>query len=239
MKRYQKLIVLIVISLSVILIYKKENKNTKTYLVLGDSLALGINSYGAVTYGYDKYLKDYLEENDKINIINNYTSKNKDIKSLKNDILENSTYVIDNNSYNIRKLLKESEIITLSIGINDIIYEYNITNKDKLTEYEENRIVDYIYENFTDLLEDIRKYTNKPIYIVGYPENNEKYKRIIGKLNKKYENIGKGYIFINTSEELNNNKYFDIENAIYPNTLGYKKISDLIIKKYKLHVINQ
>ena len=53
MKRYQKLIVLIVISLSVILIYKKETKNTKTYLVLGDSLALGINSYGAVTYGYD------------------------------------------------------------------------------------------------------------------------------------------------------------------------------------------
>ena len=239
MKRYQKLIVLIVLSLSVILIYKKENKNEKTYLVLGDSLSLGINSYGGITYGYDKYLKDYLEKEEKINIINNYTSKNKDIKSIKNDILENSTYVIDNNSYNIRKLLKESEIITLSVGINDIIYEYNITNKDKLNEYEENKIVDYVYDNFIDLLEDIRKYTQKRIYIIGYPENNKKYKRIIEKLNNKYKSMPEGYIFIDVSKDLNNNKYFDIADSIYPNTKGYKKIANLIIKKHKMHVINK
>lgn len=235
MKRYQKLIILIILSLSVILIYNKENKNTKTYLVLGDSLAVGINSYGGVTYGYDKFFKDYLEKDEKINIITNYTSRNKDIKSIKNDILENKTYIINNNNYNIRKLLSESEIITLSIGVNDIIYEYNLTNKESLTQYEENKIVDYIYTNMKDLVKSIRKYTQKPIYIIGYPENTKKYKSIIKKLNNKYKQISDNCIFINISEELSNSKYYDLENSMYPNVEGYKKIADLILEKYKIY----
>lgn len=234
MKRYQKLIILIVLSLSVVLIYKKENKNTKTYLVLGDSLALGINSYGGVTYGYDKYFKEYIEKKEKITLISNYASRNKDIKSIKNDILENKTYVINNNSYNIRKLLTESKIITISIGINDIIYEYNLINKEKLTEYEENRIVDYVYNNLKDLLKEIRKYNKNNIYIIGYPEHSNKYRSIINKLNAKYSNLKNGCIFIDTSLDLDNEKYYDLNNSIYPNAIGYKKIADLIIKKYNI-----
>ena len=232
MKKLTKLLVLIIISLSVIIVYKTENNNKVTYLTLGDSFSMGINSYGGVGYGYEDYFKDYLEKKGEVNFIDFYTSKNKDIKTIKNDILENNTYILDRNSLNIKKSLQVADIITISVGLNDIIYEYNIINNDNISEYEENKIVDYVYNNFLELLNNIRLYTKRKIYIIGYPENSNKYNSLIRKLNNKYKEIPiENIVFINTNNILSSED-FELKNSLYPNTNGYKKISKIIIEDY-------
>ena len=60
MKRVIKLSILILISLSVYFIYQETNHKNIKILVLGDSLSLGINSYGIKEYGDVDYYKDYL-----------------------------------------------------------------------------------------------------------------------------------------------------------------------------------
>ena len=76
MKKLTKLLVLIIISLSVIIVYKKENNNETAYLVLGDSFSMGINPYGGIGYGYEDYFKDYLDTKGKVTGINSVKISN-------------------------------------------------------------------------------------------------------------------------------------------------------------------
>ena len=46
MKKYKKIIILTVISLSVYFIYLVTNKNNITYISLVDSISIGQNAYG-------------------------------------------------------------------------------------------------------------------------------------------------------------------------------------------------
>ena len=153
MKKYKKIIILTVISLSVYFIYLVTNKNNITYISLGDSLSIGQNAYGGNSYGYTGYFSDYLRKGHNLNITTTYfNSKNKDISTLYNDILKNESILIDNNNYNLKRLLQEADVITISIGLNDIIYEYSLKNKKKLSKYEEDRIISYIEDNFNNLI---------------------------------------------------------------------------------------
>ena len=85
----KKILFLLIIIISLFLIYKNNDK-TVDYLDLGDSLSLGINSYGNKTYGYNDYLKNYLDNNNLMHKYNNYFSKaNYTIEELTNDIINN------------------------------------------------------------------------------------------------------------------------------------------------------
>ena len=236
MKKYKKIIILTVISLSVYFIYLVTNKNNITYISLGDSLSIGQNAYGGNSYGYTGYFSDYLRKGHNLNITTTYfNSKNKDISTLYNDILKNESILIDNNNYNLKRLLQEADVITISIGLNDIIYENSLKNKKELSKYEEDRIISYIEDNFNSLIQEIKKYTTKKIIVVGYPTNNVKYKNLIQKLNTKYKKICQSTtdIFIDSDKLLNNEKYFELKNNLFPNDQGYKKIAENIIKSYE------
>ena len=50
----KKIIIPILIVLLVFLIYKFNDDNLIDYMVLGDSISLGINSYGNKTYGFGR-----------------------------------------------------------------------------------------------------------------------------------------------------------------------------------------
>ena len=175
MNRLKKLFILLIISLSVYLIYYFTNNNSLTYLSLGDGLAIGENSYGGITYSYNQHFKDYLDKNEKLGIyIDQYNSKTKSLNSLYNDILKDKKITINNNTYTLKRLLQEADIITISIGLNDVIYEYNIKNKPYLSRYEEDKIIKFITDNYESLLKEIRRYTKRNIYLIGYPYHNTK-----------------------------------------------------------------
>ena len=235
MNRKKKLLVLLLLSLSVFFVYKLTGKRNIIYTTLGDSFSRGENSYGGYTYGYEDYLLDYLKKKNKVEFVDLYTSKNENINSLYNVFIENETEVINGKSYNIKKLLSESSIVTLTIGLNDIIYETNIKKNVLKTQYQEDKTIKYIFNNFKKIMREILKYSNSNIYIIGYPERNNKYRTMIKKLNNQYKKYCKKerINFIDTNKILNKNEYFDAEESIYPNTKGYKELAKNIINIYK------
>lgn len=230
-----KILVLLSSIVFIYIIYNFNNKNYINYVALGDNLALGENSYGMITYSYSDYFKDYLEKNKKLTLYTkDYSKKKYTIKNLYNDILLDSKIQIGKYTYNIKQVLRDSDILSISIGLNDIIYEYNTTNK-LLTEYQEDRIIDNVFFNYKELINEIKKYYTKKIYILGYYTNNTKYDNLILKLNKKYKNYASknNFYYIDISDLGRNKDYFDNPNSYYPNANGYRKIAEKLIKTYE------
>lgn len=238
MNRLKKLFILLIISLSVYLIYYFTNNNSLTYLALGDGLAMGENTYGGTTYSYNQHFKDYLDKNEKPGLyIDQYNSKTKNINSLYNDILKDKKVTINNNTYTLKRLLQEADIITISIGLNDVIYEYNIKNKPYLSSYEEDKIIKFITTNYEALLKEIRRYTKRKIYLIGYPYHNTKYDKLITKLNNYFQQLSlnnANIIYINSKILLDDSCY-DKNNTLFPNSKGYEKIAENLKIQYKSH----
>ncbi len=234
MKKSLKLIILILTAASTYTIYNFTNKNNITYISIGDSLSLGENSYGATNYGYSDYFKDYLNKKDLLSTYNkSYTSKTKTISDLYKDVLLEEQTIMDKGAYNLKRMLRDSEILSISIGINDIIFEYNLKNTT-LTDYEENRIIDKIFDNYKNLITEIKKFYHYQIYVIGYYENNSKYDNLIRKLNIKYQNYCKknNDIYIDTSFLSNKKIYFDNPQSYYPNNRAYQEIAKKMIRLY-------
>ena len=235
MNRKKKLLVLLLLSLSVFFVYNLTGKKVIRYVTLGDSFSKGENSYGGYTYGYEDYLHDYFKKKNKVEFIDIYSSKNENINSLYSNFVENESEIIGRKSYNIKKILAESTVVTISIGLNDIIYETNIDKNVLRTQYKEDKVVEYIYNKFKKLMNEILKYSTNNIYVLGYPERNNEYEYLIKKINTKYKKYStkENIYFIDTNKILNNDEYFDKENIIFPNTKGYEKIAKKIINIYK------
>ena len=235
MNRKKKILILILLSLSVFFVYNLTDKPTIVYTTLGDSFSNGQNCYGGYTYGYEDYILDYLKKKNNVEFIDIYTNKNESITTLNNYLITNNGTVINNKNYNIKKVLTESTIVTISIGINDIIYETNVDKSVLESQYKEDKLVNYIYDNYKKLMNEILKYSTNNIYIIGYPVRNNQYKNIILKLNKKYKQYSQKekINFIDSNKILEKEEYFENDDSIYPNTLGYKKIAEEIINIYK------
>lgn len=232
-KKHKKLLILILICTAIFMIYKSNNKNNINYTSLGDGFALGINSYGEINYGYSDYLRDYLKEKDKLN---NYTKEfatpTMSIDSLYENIVINKKIKVDGQEINLKHTLRESEIITMSIGLNDLIYKLSTT--ENLNDHKLNKIIEEIDHSLDQLLKELKKYYPHEIYIVGYyniETTNIYLAEGIKKLNELYQNkenviyISTEYIFKKDTDYLSN------PDSIYPNNRGYKAICEEIKPK--------
>ena len=102
----KKILVLILIVLVTYIIYKVNDNELIDYMSLGDSINQGINSYGNKSFGYNDYLRSYLENNDLLHKYNSYYSKNSyTISELTDDIDSNKEVLYDDKTYNIKKEL--------------------------------------------------------------------------------------------------------------------------------------
>ena len=129
-KKHYKLIITIIVILLIFLIFKLNNKNNQNYISLGDGYALGKNSYGQIDYGYSDYYKDYLSTNDYLNrYIKSFSTETMTINSLLDSISINKKIVLHDQEYNLKQTLRESTILTLSIGLNDLIYQMSISEE--------------------------------------------------------------------------------------------------------------
>ncbi len=233
MKKYLKIIFLFIIIIAIYIIYNQENKTKITYISIGDGFAVGLNSYQEPSYGYDDYLKDELSQK---NLLNNYYSSfsynDMRISDLHKDLLLNAH---DEDNNNIRQALRESNLLTISVGINDLIYQMTINSP--LTETNINKILTEIVDNLAITIDEIKHYYKNDIYLVGYynfyPHNSVE-RKILDKLNSEYkEYCTKNNIYFVDNENLNSNldQYLDNPNSIYPNVRGYKKIYSNISSK--------
>jgi len=222
-RKLKKLLFLVLLIIPIIyIIYSFNNKNNINYTSLGDGYALGINSYGIINYGYSDYLKDYLIKENKLQSYNkDYTNKNATINSLYNDIVTNKHI----NNTNIKQLLRNTDILTISIGLNDLLFKMYLENDINTDIYKE------IKSEYNLLIKEITKYYYKDIYLIGYYSNSKINDKNINKLNKILKSNNK-VTYINTSFiSKNSQKYLLNSNNMYPNNLGYKEISSKLILK--------
>ena len=224
MNKIIKIIILILLNISVYFIYQNTKNISFEITSIGDSLSLGINSYGIKEYSYIDYYIDFIKtKKKKINLNTNYSSKERSI----NNLLE----LIKNNNI-IKKDLINSDILLLNVGYNDLIYKISI--EENIDEIKFNKIMNLIKKDYINLIKEVRKYYKEDIIIIGYYEtqkNNYYLNKGINKLNQILKS-NKEVIFIDNKDLIKNRKkFFSNPNSIYPNREGYIEISNKIIEK--------
>lgn len=224
----KKVFLILTLFLSCYFIYTKTEGNKQNYLVIGDSLSKGINEYGISSYGYSDFIKDYLEEN---KLLKNYDQTFTSIDYKTSDILNILKYNQTKNNQNLNRLIKETNIITISLGIQEIYYKLNNNNQNIYT-YIDNMINDY-----DQILNYISRFPPKKVYVLGYYNTSKTNNDIFNYANYKLEELTKNYNYdyIDLSRILDNNPtYINQINSNYmPNIKGYQKISQIIVEKIK------
>ena len=226
--------ILIIIFLTFI-IYKSNANNLIDYMSIGDSFDIGINSYGNNTYSYRDYLKNYLNNNNLLHKTYFYYSKsNYTIEELLNDITINKEVIYNDRMYNIKKDLREADLITISIGLDELISIIEDNKNDNI--YVK---VDKMIDNMNILINNVQKISSSNIILIGYYNpylnSNKELERLFAYINDKYYDIAKKYkiTYIDIYKIINKNYLPNIRDY-HLNSKGYLKIASKIIEELKL-----
>jgi len=214
----KKIIILVFLFLSLYLCYiiyiLTENKNTYC-LLLGDTIS------------DNQYIK---KQNKKIKYNNYFVNKDYRIIDLLNIIKYNEEKQTDNKSISIHQKLKKSDIIILSIGMNDIYSKLNDDTKNIYT------YINNMISNMELILKEIARYKHKQVIVLGYYNITNKNNDIFAYLNYKMKKITKKYHFtyLELNEILKNKEEFlQKKGNYYLNQQGYEEINKFIVENLK------
>ncbi len=223
----KKILIIGIIILCIFIIYLTTIDKKVYYLSLGDEISLGITKEGYYEKGYPLYIKEYLEEKNKLEIfIDDYETQGYRITDIINDIKNNKE--LEETNKTIKNTLIKADLLTISIGTNDILSKIN---KEKtLTKIDYKRLHDNIEEIINDLdklLSIIREYCKEDILFIGIDINttNEKLNEIINYANEKFKETSEKYNIIYIDRYNNEGEH------IYPTKEEYKSIGDRIKEK--------
>ncbi|MEG1987125.1 MAG: SGNH/GDSL hydrolase family protein [Bacilli bacterium] len=239
-----KTIITIILSLIIIFLIYSVNADKKIrYIALGDSLAAGQNPYGKIDYGYTDYVANYLNKNSLLKTYSKTFAKSgyRTI-DLKNDINQNKTVKLKQEDLNIKKALREANLVTLSIGANDFleklnssIYSVNLPPVENLT-----KIVDEVIDSVDKTIVLIKKYAKGHLIVIGYynplpkllNSSTKQLDEVFAYTKEKYQNIcnKNQATYIDIYELMKKHpEYLPNSFDIHPNIKGYEAISKEII----------
>ena len=212
MNRLIKLISLIFLSTSIYYIYNYTNNSKYVITNLGDAVSINNNSY---IINYKKYKE---KTNRKVITNNDYANKRQNISQL---------LLLIKNTSKIKKIISESDIIIITLGYNDLLYELSINDKQQST----SKKLKMIKKDYNELIEEITKYYHKDIIVIGYYEKRKDISKETKELNKILKSNRK-VNYIDTYYLINNNqKYYDNLHNKSLNKAGYNEITKKIISK--------
>ena len=191
----KKILIVGIIILSIFLIYLTTIDKKVYYLALGDQISLGMTKDGYYELSYTNYIKEYLEEKGKLETyIDDYLTQGYRITDIINDI--NNNKEIEETKKTLKNALIKADLITISIGTNDIIAK--IDNENKLSKIDYNKL----YKNINEITNDLdkllnltREYCKEDIILIGIyiNTNNEKLNEIINNANEKFKETANKY----------------------------------------------
>ena len=210
---------LIITIFGIYLIYCYFDKTSINYLAISDNIM-------AVNPNYSNYLKKYLK-NQTFNEYNPYFI-NYNAILLYHDIKNNRTIRINNTDYYFKKSLRESDIVVISVGMEEFsnnYHKYEMKNNDSY--------FNKMYLDIEKLICEIKKYAKDKIIFIGYynPTNyydskvDEFFFNIDIKLNRLMINNDITYISLYELVKGNNYKYKD---SVYLNSDANKNIAQII-----------
>ncbi len=225
----KKIISILILFLSCYFIYNLTIDNELFYLSIGDGIAKGITDEGNVSvYNYTDSIKNYLTSKNKLKGFNNsFVDKDYRITDLLRIIKYKEEIVVNNDHVSINELLKKADIVTISLGMNELYYKILVDN---------NNIYSYIDGMLSDmelLLKEVDRYNHKKVIVLGYYNTTNNNNDIFNYVNYKLKNIveKRGFEFIDIDKIINNNNYFTNNTNFYLNNEGYQKISQIIVEK--------
>lgn len=241
-KRYKLLIGFFITGLILIFIFFITRDKSIYYLSLGDSLAAGQTPYNSIEESYGDYIADYIKEKNKLKFYTKSFSKSgyRSIDLL-NDLKNNKEIKVQNKKVSIKHALIKADIVTLSIGSNDLFYKLNIGTSFDLGV--DDNIYDYIDESINDvdkLLYELRIACKEQILVLGFynpftnfsEELSNSIEPFIKYANKKMEKLVNKYdmTFVDLHDDFRKNpSYLPSKLEIHPTKQGYKAISNNII----------
>ena len=245
MKKYLKILVFVlalVIVFGTHKLFEKENKKLY-YLALGDSLAEGMDPYYTIDYGYSDYVKDYLKDHDALKFYTKGFAKTAyRTKDLKGDIESNKSIEVDGKTIYIKEALRESDLVTLTIGANDFIRTLSLSNfQEKISDITKTKKeADKIAVKLRELIILIQQYAKNDIIVTGYynpfprlKDNKKSIDEIVKYFNHLIEeecnDLGVKYVDIFDLFDGNEVALPNPSN-IHPSKYGYELIAKEIIK---------
>lgn len=233
MKKMLKILILILLLLIVYLIYIFFKNDKLNYIALGDSVAEGMNPYGEIGYSYTDYIANYLKKEKKLSY---YTKK----YTKSGYITENVINDIENNN-ELKKDLRESDLVTISIGANNFLKHIKIGEMSVDNIREIKTKIATVFPNIEETIKEVKKYAKNQVIIVGYYNpipflfntNGNDLDILFAYMDDEYQKIADKYDCDYVSLYLlfkNNSSYLPNPADIHPNLDGYKAISKEVIK---------
>lgn len=235
----KKIIALFLICIITFFIYQCSRPGLNL-VSIGDTLAVGTNAYQNTKFGYSDFVKSYLEENNQLSSYNkSFAKSNYHSPDLLRDLKNNKTKKIDGRNVSLQNLIHDSDILLISIGVNELFSKLNIEetgSKDHLYEH-----IDQIMNDIDDLYEEISKYARNQVIVIGFynpktSQRNNELTPVINYANKELKKIAKhhNFDFIDIYHLFKNNPNFlSSPDNIYPGSEGYRAIAKLIITQIK------
>lgn len=236
MKRYLKILLPIVIVVTVFAIYKLFPKEKLNYIALGDSIAEGRNPYGETGYSYTDYLYETLDKKGKIRYYTKkYSKSGYQTSDVINDIIRDA---------DLKRDLRESDLVTISIGANDFLGQINIRDINNIDLSKYQSTIDSIFLDIQDCIEEVRKYAKGDIWIVGYYNpipflfntSEEELDELFKYVDTEYEKIAEKYncSYVSNYQLFKDNPDF-LPNPmdIHPNLKGYEAMAEKLYQEIK------
>lgn len=241
-KRYKLIIGFIITGIILITIFFITRDKKIYYLSLGDSLAAGQTPDNSISESYGDYVAEYIDDRGLLKFYTKGFAKSgyRSIDLL-NDLKENKKIKVNKKEISLKHALIKADVVTLSIGANDLFYKLNIGNEFDLNEFDD--IYEYVDESLNDvdkLLKELRKSCKEQIMVFGFynPFTNFSstlaytVEPVIQYANAKMKELAKKYdmAFIDIHDKfMANDEYLPSKLEIHPTKLGYKAMADKVI----------
>lgn len=232
--KLKKIMVLLVLALVVFLIYLTTLDKKVYYLSIGDYLTTGSSQ----NYAWNKELVQELKEKHKFEIyINQFSNMNLRTTDLIYQIQNNEKRKIQGKEKSIKNALIKADLVTLSVGMNDLLYKMNM-DIDNIDMEELYNYVDETIKDNEELLKLVREYCKEDIFMINYyvPRNitSDKAIKMIYYANKKLEELTTEYHIelIDISTFSTNSDFFNDETA-YLSEEGEEHLAELMKKEMR------
>ncbi len=241
-RRYKLLIGLAVCGLILLVIFFITKDRKIYYLSLGDSLAAGQTPYNTISDSYGDYVAQYLMDKEVLEFYTKGYSKSgyRSVDML-NDLKANKEIEVDGKKITIKNALIKADLVTVSVGANDLFYKLNVGREFDLEQFDD--IYTYVDEAIIDVdkyLYELRKACKEQIMVLGFynPFTNfssslaNTVEPVIEYANTRMESIVKKYdmTFVDIHNTfLANDNYLPSKMEIHPTKDGYRAISKHII----------
>lgn len=210
----KKMLLSILVFILVFIIYYLNLDKKVYFLSIGDYLTVGNKNAN-----YQQVVNDYLKEKKLLENSVVY-GKNDDYRIIDmiHDIENNTEFNYNGKKYTLNNTLIKADVIVLSIGMNDLLY--NTLTRDDSYDY-----VDEVMKDLENLFKLLRNYSKEKIYIFNYYglSSND----LVEYTNNKLNHLASHYdIEVIDICDVSNN----LKDKIYPNDNYYKIMGNKLLK---------